>query len=321
MKRCKEIIVLTILLVKSIYCGEYAGDFLTIGVGARALGMAGAFAGVADDATTTYWNPGGMTEIKGVEVSSIKQIKTGELDANYIFLNLVYNTGIEIGVFGISYLRQSYGSIKIIDEKGELITDSAEIGENAIYVSYAREITEWISAGTSIKILKGTYPTDSKETEYIGGGIDTGIKMDLLKITDKLTGLYLGINLQDLWIIMNWEEINSEEIYREIVKPNLKIGIAYKKSISLINIESQIIIAADIDTRYDGEYHTGAEVWIGGIGIRSGIKGFINQEKGVNQDNIISYGLSLKWKFIGIDYSYVNNEIMPIQYLSITGRF
>jgi len=252
MKRCKIILVYIIFLLSRIYGVEYAGDFLTIGVGARALGMGGAFAGVADDATTIYWNPGGMTEIKGVEVSSIKQIKAGEIDASYIFLNLVYNIGIEIGVFGIGYLRQSYGGIKIIDEKGELITDSAETGENAIYVSYAREMTDWISAGTSIKILKGAYPTSKKETGYIGGGIDTGIKIDWSKITDKLTGLYLGINLQDLWTIMNWEMVNSEEINSEIVKPNLKIGIAYKKPISLINIESHIIIAADIDTRYDG---------------------------------------------------------------------
>jgi hypothetical protein len=39
---------------------KYAGEFMKIPVGARAIGMGGAFASVADDATAPYWNPAGM---------------------------------------------------------------------------------------------------------------------------------------------------------------------------------------------------------------------------------------------------------------------
>ena len=39
--------------------GAHAAEFLSHGVGARALGMGGAFVAVADDATATYWNPAG----------------------------------------------------------------------------------------------------------------------------------------------------------------------------------------------------------------------------------------------------------------------
>ncbi|HYR69369.1 MAG TPA: hypothetical protein VER77_05765, partial [Candidatus Dormibacteraeota bacterium] len=35
---------------------RYAGEFLRIGVGARALGMGSAFAGLADDGTAAFWN-------------------------------------------------------------------------------------------------------------------------------------------------------------------------------------------------------------------------------------------------------------------------
>lgn len=37
------------------------------GVGARAMGMGGAFIGVADDSTALYWNPAGLSQIKRVE--------------------------------------------------------------------------------------------------------------------------------------------------------------------------------------------------------------------------------------------------------------
>jgi hypothetical protein len=39
---------------------KYAGEFMKIPVGARAVGMGGAFTAVADDATSPFWNPRGM---------------------------------------------------------------------------------------------------------------------------------------------------------------------------------------------------------------------------------------------------------------------
>src|ERR1051325_3344082 len=39
---------------------KYPAEFLKIPVGARAVGMGGAFAAVADDATSPFWNPAGM---------------------------------------------------------------------------------------------------------------------------------------------------------------------------------------------------------------------------------------------------------------------
>ena len=39
---------------------KYAGEFMKIPVGARAVGMGGAFTAVADDATSPFWNAAGM---------------------------------------------------------------------------------------------------------------------------------------------------------------------------------------------------------------------------------------------------------------------
>ena len=40
--------------------GTSAGNFLKIGVGARAVGMGEAFVAVANDPSTIYWNPAGV---------------------------------------------------------------------------------------------------------------------------------------------------------------------------------------------------------------------------------------------------------------------
>jgi hypothetical protein len=43
--------------------GTFDGQFLKIGVGARAAAMGGAFVGVADDATAMFWNAAGIARI------------------------------------------------------------------------------------------------------------------------------------------------------------------------------------------------------------------------------------------------------------------
>ena len=43
---------------------NYTGDFLTNGVGGRALGLGGAYVSIADDVTATYWNPAGIAGIR-----------------------------------------------------------------------------------------------------------------------------------------------------------------------------------------------------------------------------------------------------------------
>jgi hypothetical protein len=40
------------------------GSDLGMGVGARAIGMGGAFVAIADDASASFWNPAGLTDLK-----------------------------------------------------------------------------------------------------------------------------------------------------------------------------------------------------------------------------------------------------------------
>src|SRR5271167_1887126 len=42
---------------------KYAGEFIAIGVGGRALGLGGAYAALANDVTAGYWNPAGLSDL------------------------------------------------------------------------------------------------------------------------------------------------------------------------------------------------------------------------------------------------------------------
>jgi len=63
MRSCSRLLVATALLAviaSPAAATKYAGEFMKIPVGARAVGMGGAFSAVSDDATSPYWNPAGM---------------------------------------------------------------------------------------------------------------------------------------------------------------------------------------------------------------------------------------------------------------------
>jgi len=42
---------------------ELNGSDLGMGIGARAIGLGGAFVSIADDASATFWNPAGLSHI------------------------------------------------------------------------------------------------------------------------------------------------------------------------------------------------------------------------------------------------------------------
>jgi long-subunit fatty acid transport protein len=66
----------SLLFTSSIVHGQVSQDISIsgspnpVGSGARAMGMGGAFIGVADDATAASWNPGGLIQLETPEISA-----------------------------------------------------------------------------------------------------------------------------------------------------------------------------------------------------------------------------------------------------------
>lgn len=327
-------IILAILNVSYLFAGDYAGESMAIGVGARALGMGGTFAAIADDASTSYWNAAGLVNVAGVEVSSVKLTKINDLDTKYTYVNLVYNVSKDIGAFGVGWLRQAIGGIPLTDISGNIIKDATENSDNTIYIAYGRYIANGLSIGTSIKLLLGNYPAlvystgssspTNTTVSYFGYGLDIGLFTnvgDLISVKE-LKGLSLGVNVQDVYTTITWDAIAGvSEGSTEQVALNAKPGIAYRLPIS----QFEIIAGCDVDTKYQLVIHAGGELWWNKmVGIRGGIKswgGIQSAGASLQQESDWSLGASLRWYFIGVDYAYVYNELTPVQYLSVIGKF
>src|SRR5210317_1972458 len=85
----------------------FSGSPNPVGSGARALGMGGAFIGVADDATAASWNPGGLIQLETPEVSCVLSYEKLYEDRSFnVYPDASGKHGISL--YDINYLSLAY---------------------------------------------------------------------------------------------------------------------------------------------------------------------------------------------------------------------
>ena len=112
--------------------GESGAQFLKIGIGARACAMGGAYTGIADDATSIYWNPAGLTQIDNFELSAMQHFWL--LDMSYQNLSAVLPS--KYGDFGMSISYSSSGEIPNYENFEKLGTYTAY--DMAVTLAYSK---------------------------------------------------------------------------------------------------------------------------------------------------------------------------------------
>ncbi len=313
----------------------YTADFLTFGTGARPLGMGNAFTAIADEASTTYYNPAGIAQLTHHEFNfmhaTLADLASYNV-ASYIY-PLKYNKPRKYAqkmTFGISWLRVGVDDIPIT---GIPVTTKAigpnnrpfVIGtfsntSNAILLSGAghlitlpQDIT--IDVGTSLKLL---YIDTYRNTNAVGGGTDLGILVKTNPV--KATAFSLGIVASDfLTTKLYWNtppENQGKSPHTETLLPRLKFGIAYHQKLApnLFNVNSRFTLVADVDTRNDYEFHTGAEyVLFELLALRCGLDG----RNGTSRAMYFTAGAGLQLRFVTgaafhVDYAYQSQPDLGI---------
>jgi len=125
--------------------GITAAPFLTIGVGAKATGMGGAFVATASDASALFWNPSGIARIDHAEgiFSHINWIA----DINYDFIGFLLPTG-RFGTVGASITTLSMEDMLVRTESEPLGTgEYFQSGDLSLALSYAVNLTDRFSIG------------------------------------------------------------------------------------------------------------------------------------------------------------------------------
>lgn len=183
-----------------------------VGSGARALGMGGAFIGVADDATAASWNPGGLTQLERPELSLVYSWKwydeefahtryidpEGQFSVDFDDINYfsyAHPLGWTLGgrnlVFSINYQKQ-YDFERSLDLKVQRfayptsrfgtasyqmldIDYMQEGGLASLTPAFAMEITNEFSIGIAVNIWNSSLLSDNEWDEHQETRIRTGL--------------------------------------------------------------------------------------------------------------------------------------------------
>jgi len=132
--------------------GTTAVPFLGISVGPRATAMGGAFTALAEDATTLYYNPGGISRLKKSQflVSHTEWL----LGTDFNWVGLVLNLD-GTNAIGLSFTQLDFGEEKVttvLQPEGTGQTWGAM--DLVLAASYARSLTDRFSIGGSVKYIQ-----------------------------------------------------------------------------------------------------------------------------------------------------------------------
>jgi len=318
----KRILVITAVLALvlpgvGLLADEYAGEMLSIGVGARPMAMGGAFVAVANDATAAYWNPAGLTFIRSLEFSTIHRSEgTRELSGvGYDFFNVALNTG-HYGAWAASYLTHSVGDISHTVAnpaynpaspaglKPYLVLGKFNAKDSAMILSGGYRIADYMAIGANLKYLWSKI-ADAKAT---GFGFDAGL---LIKPWKKFS---VGLNAQDLGGSVSWS--NTPTNPTDSIPPNIKVGMAFNQRVA----KHMVGFSFDVDTKYNPILHYGLEYWYDDfVAVRAGLV-----DRGPSfkiDDKDTSVGGGVKLYVITLDYAFVDYELVDAHYFSVIARF
>jgi len=262
--------------------GATTAGFLKIGVGARAMGLGGAFTSVADDPSAVYWNPAGIarmdkSQLQFSHYSWYQDIKIENLFVTFPGKRLSFGTGI-------TYL--DYGKFESYDEAGNL-EGELSMYDLAASFSLSLNISDMFSAGATAKYIEQSFDIVKANTY----AFDAGILCDFDNVQGGLAAVNIGPRMKFVY----------EE---EDLPASLRIGIA------LHPFHRQALFATEVDAPFHGNLsiHQGAELNISRqLFARTG---FIYKTETLPGTDALSYclGAGLNYGVGRFDYTFTPSE-------------
>jgi len=318
----------------TVHATKYAGEFLKVQPGARAIGMGGAFVAVADDATAPYWNPAGMVYLPYREVLPQHSEKFGSL-VNHDYLGAVFPLGGPKGkqqAVGLGFMRLAIDDIPVTPRPGDLrpgqdfqdygpdndestpdpgqgngVWDPGErllnldlyqasSSDMALLLSYARHRGPHWAFGGNVKFVRQSLPDTipGENVTSFGAGLDVGV---LYMPTDAVT---IGVVVHDLTTTyLAW----SNGV-REIVVPTLDTGAAFNfYPADRHSLTWALDLAWGFERRtLDAQIALGGQTWDVRTGLEYWYRNTFALRSGLNGKDL-AFGAGVRYKHIGVDYA------------------
>ena len=134
--------------------GTAGGQFLRIGVGAKASAM-GEAGSVASGAQSMFYNPAGLNNVQATEFS-FSQVKW-IMDINYSNLALARRSAS--GVYGLAVNYLAVPTIGKYDKFGNKLAANYSVRDMAVALGYSRQVNPRTGWGADIKYISSRLET------------------------------------------------------------------------------------------------------------------------------------------------------------------
>ena len=308
----KYLLIFTVVFVPTFFTNaqttisKFAGEFLAIGVGGRALGMGGAYTALANDVTAGYYNPAGLIHLNYPQVSIMHDERFGNL-VNYDYAAVAIPYGTDM-TFGLSIMRLGVDGIPdtrnaLIDANGDGILDITQdrldysrITEFsnqdwAVYLSFAKRHTSNFSYGASVKIIRRSLAEFSA----------TGIGFDIGAQYSPSENIFLGATIQDVTTtLVAWSTGRNE-----LISPTVKIGGGYRFELFGGTLTPVLDIAIRFESRnFASNFNLGPISADLQEGFEYNYKNVFAIRIGYNDIKQFTIGAGIKLPKLSIDYSF-----------------
>ena len=128
-------------------------EVFRFGVGARAQGLGSAVVAMPLDATTIYWNPGGLDYLERRNVVMYYSPLLPGTDAKYHFIGAAYPI-LNVGTVGFGWLHYDVGDIPLREAGSGADLGTSTSGEDEFFLSFSRQISYGVALGGNFKIKR-----------------------------------------------------------------------------------------------------------------------------------------------------------------------
>ncbi len=312
---------------------KYSNEFLSIGIGADALGLGNAVVANTGNVNSAYWNPAGLTEIDKWLEAGIMHSEYFAGIAKYDYLGIAHSID-DKSTMAFSAIRFGVDDIpnttQLIDNNGNIDYDRVTTFTAADYAflfSYARKLKiEGMSLGGSAKVI---YRKVGDFANSWGFGIDAGLQYQksgwkfgamLRDVTSTFNAWIFNLDQETQEVFLNTgNEIPENGL--ELTLPRLIIG-SYRK----IEFGESGIYGAgeiDLDITTDGRRNTLIRSGVASVdphaGIEVGFRSYVSVRAGLSNMQYVkdfddtrslnlqpNLGIGLNIKNFCLDYAFTD---------------
>jgi hypothetical protein len=279
--------------------GENGFAFLKLGVGARAMGMGGAYVAEVNDPTAVYWNPAGLAALQTTQITFMHNewIQDFRQDFACVATPAFRNRGGGLAL-GLSTFYSS--EFEKRTDTGLLI---GHFGFNDILAtgSAAFPLARGLTGGLSAKYVREMI--DQESASSIAG--DLGVRYQLPRTAVTLAGALQNVGTKATFITESFK-----------LPTTVRMGAAYALGIPAWNGQTHL------SAEYRHASGDGSRVQVGGefvyrqvAALRAGLKLGYDEEK-------LSFGLGLNRDRFSFDYAIVplSSDLGTTHFFSLTAR-